>query len=58
MGLQHVPGQLSDADEVLARCAQLGAISEEPGLLLRRYGTPAMREANAARRRLDGARPG
>lgn len=47
MGLQHVPGQLSDADEVLARCAQLGAISEEPGLLLRRYGTPAMRAANA-----------
>jgi len=38
---------LSDADEVLARCAQLAAISEEPGLLLRRYGTPAMREANA-----------
>ncbi|HET8759262.1 MAG TPA: Zn-dependent hydrolase, partial [Solirubrobacteraceae bacterium] len=27
-------------------CDRLGAISEEPGLLLRRYGTPAMREAN------------
>jgi allantoate deiminase len=45
VGLQHVPGQLSDAATVLARCAQLGEISEEPGLLVRRYGTKAMRHA-------------
>jgi allantoate deiminase len=37
---------LSDAATVLERCAQLGQISEEPGLLLRRYGTDAMRRAN------------
>src|SRR3954449_957045 len=36
---------MSDAASVLERCARLGAISEEPGLLVRRYGTPAMREA-------------
>ena len=46
MGLQHVPGQLTDAATVLARCAQLGEISEEAGLLMRRYGTDAMRRAN------------
>jgi allantoate deiminase len=37
---------LSDAATVLERCARLGEISEEPGLLLRRYGTEAMRRAN------------
>jgi allantoate deiminase len=46
MGLQHVPGQLTDAATVLERCAQLGEISEEDGLLVRRYGTDAMRRAN------------
>jgi allantoate deiminase len=35
-----------DAATVLERCARLGEISEEPGLLLRRYATPAMGEAN------------
>jgi len=44
--LQHVPGQLSDAAKVLERCAALGEISEEDGLLVRRYGTDAMRRAN------------
>ena len=29
------------AADVLARCATLGEISEEPGLLVRRYGTDA-----------------
>jgi allantoate deiminase len=38
---------LSDAATVLERCARLGEISEEPGLLVRRYGTDAMRRANA-----------
>jgi allantoate deiminase len=38
---------LSDAATVLARCAALGAVSEEPGLLVRRYGTDAMRRATA-----------
>jgi allantoate deiminase len=37
---------LSDAAQVLERCEALGAISEEEGLLVRRFGTPAMREAN------------
>jgi allantoate deiminase len=37
---------LSDAAQVLERCAELGAISEEDGLLVRRFGTPAMRRAN------------
>jgi allantoate deiminase len=36
-----------DAATVLERCARLGEISEAPGLLVRRYATPAMREANA-----------
>jgi allantoate deiminase len=36
---------MSDAAGVLERCARLGAISEEPALLVRRYGTPAMRAA-------------
>jgi allantoate deiminase len=45
--LQHLPGQLSDAATVLERCARLGAVSEEDGLLVRRYGTDAMRRANA-----------
>jgi allantoate deiminase len=35
-----------DAATVLERCARLGDISEEPGLLVRRYATPAMRAAN------------
>jgi allantoate deiminase len=35
-----------DAATVLDRCARLGAVSEEPGRLLRRWGTPAMRDAN------------
>ena len=35
-----------DAATVLERCTRLGEISEEPGLLVRRYATPAMREAN------------
>jgi allantoate deiminase len=38
---------LSDAATVLERCARLGEVSEQPGLLVRRYGTEAMREANA-----------
>jgi allantoate deiminase len=38
---------LSDAATVLERCARLGEISEEPGLLVRRYGTDAMRRANS-----------
>jgi allantoate deiminase len=38
---------LSDAARVLERCAQLGEISEESGRLTRRFGTDAMREANA-----------
>jgi allantoate deiminase len=37
---------LSDAAVVLERCAHLAEISEEPGLLVRRYGTDAMRRAN------------
>jgi allantoate deiminase len=45
--LQHVPGQLSDAATVLERCARLGEISEEPGLLVRRFATEAMERANA-----------
>lgn len=34
------------ARTVLERCDLLGAISEEPGRLTRRYGTPAMRQVN------------
>jgi allantoate deiminase len=37
---------LSDAASVIERCAHLGQISEEDGLLVRRYGTEAMRRAN------------
>jgi allantoate deiminase len=37
----------ADAARVLRRCAALGAISEEPDRLTRRYGTPAMRAVNA-----------
>jgi allantoate deiminase len=37
---------LTDAATVLERCARLGEISEEDGLLVRRYGTDAMRRAN------------
>ena len=37
---------MSTAAVVLERCDRLGRISEEPGRLVRRYATPAMREAN------------
>jgi allantoate deiminase len=37
---------VNDAATVLARCARLGEVSEEPGRLVRRYGTPAMARAN------------
>jgi allantoate deiminase len=37
---------LSSAATVLRRCARLGEVSEEPGRLVRRFATPAMREAN------------
>jgi allantoate deiminase len=37
---------LSSAATVLQRCARLGEVSEEPGRLVRRFATPAMREAN------------
>jgi allantoate deiminase len=37
---------LTTAATVLERCARLGEVSEEPGRLVRRYATPAMREAN------------
>jgi allantoate deiminase len=37
---------LTDAATVLERCARLGVISEEDGLLMRRFGTVAMRRAN------------
>ena len=33
------------AHRVMARCERLAQISEEPGKLTRRYGTPALREA-------------
>jgi allantoate deiminase len=36
---------VSTAASVLERCAALGRISEEPDRLVRRYATPAMREA-------------
>ena len=38
---------MSGADRVLERCDALAQISEEPGRLTRRFGTEAMREANA-----------
>lgn len=34
------------AESVMTRCDQLAARTEEPGRITRRYGTPAMREAN------------
>jgi allantoate deiminase len=37
---------LSGATRVLERCDALARISEEPGRLTRRFGTPAMKEAN------------
>ena len=37
---------MSSAATVLERCARLGEVSEEPGRLVRRFATPAMREAN------------
>ena len=36
---------MSTAASVLERCAALGRVSEEPERLVRRYATPAMREA-------------
>ncbi len=38
--------ELTDARRVMGRCDILGAISEEPGCLTRRFATPAMGEAN------------
>ena len=38
---------MSGAARVLERCAVLGEVSEEPDRLTRRFGTEAMREANA-----------
>ena len=38
---------MTTAARVLERCDALGAISEEPGRLVRRFATPAMREAHA-----------
>jgi allantoate deiminase len=35
----------ADADELLRRCDELAAISEEPGRLTRRFATPALAEA-------------
>ncbi len=37
-----------NAETITERCALLGGISEEPGRLTRRYGTPAMRLAQDA----------
>jgi allantoate deiminase len=37
---------LSTAESVLERCDRLAEISEQPDLLVRRYATPAMRQAN------------
>ena len=47
MVVHDLPGQLSDVATVLERCAELGEISEEEGLLVRRFGTEAMERANA-----------
>ncbi|MEN9936487.1 MAG: hypothetical protein RLZZ387_3066 [Chloroflexota bacterium] len=38
----------TDAARVMARCDELGTISEEPGLLTRRFATPALRRAMEA----------
>ena len=38
---------MSGAARVLERCDRLAQVSEEPGRLTRRFGTPAMKEANA-----------
>ena len=38
---------MSAAARVLERCDRLGAVSEDPDRLARRFGTEAMREANA-----------
>ena len=38
------PLTLDRARIVMARCDELNTITEEPGLLTRRYGTPALRE--------------
>src|SRR6266566_5537139 len=35
-----------EAQAVMERCDILGGYSEEPGILTRRYGTPAMRQVN------------
>ena len=37
---------MSGAARVLERCEVLGQVSEEPGRLTRRFGTPAMARAN------------
>ncbi|HEY6167287.1 MAG TPA: M20/M25/M40 family metallo-hydrolase, partial [Verrucomicrobiae bacterium] len=54
MGLQHLPRQLSRraapasaAQEVMRRCHELGAITDEPGRLTRTFHSPAMQRANA-----------
>jgi len=48
VGLQHLPRELEErARRVLERADLLGAVSEEPGRLVRRYATEAMRGANA-----------
>lgn len=41
MGLQHV------SRELMRRCAELGAITDEPGWLTRTFHSPAMERANA-----------
>ena len=38
---------LDPAGTIMARCATLGQLSEEPDRLTRRFATPPMREANA-----------
>src|SRR4051795_6519088 len=43
-----IPTYADSARLVMERCDVLGAISEEPDRLTRRYGTEEMRQANAA----------
>ena len=51
MVVLDLPRQLSDPGDaaglVLARCAQLAAVTEEPGRTTRPFATPAMARANA-----------
>ncbi len=35
-----------EAQAAMERCDILGGYSEEPGILTRRFGTPAMRQVN------------